>query len=126
VALYGALPACIAMMGISGVGVAMAAGEACCVAYFAVVTASVFREFGGTLSARSGWLAAGQVLVSLVCLCGVLVIDAPSVAFVSLAAAAHAFLLVLQLRRLPATALARLAAFLSPGWRRTHAGIPRA
>lgn len=125
-ALYGSLPACIAAMGISGVGVAMAAGEACCVAYFAVVTAKVFRELGGVLSPRSGWLATGQVLVSLACLVAVLVMNGPAVACVALAAAAHALLLLLQLRRLPASLLSRLVSSVSPSWRRSHAGVPRA
>jgi hypothetical protein len=125
-ALYGALPGCIAAMGLSGVGVAMAAGEACCVAYFAVVTAGVFREIGGELSPRSGWLAAGQVIVSLACLGAVLVMNGPPVACVGLAVAAHAVLLVLQLRRLPGSVFAGLAAAASAGRLCSHAGVPRA
>jgi O-antigen/teichoic acid export membrane protein len=125
-ALYGSLPACIAAMGISGVGVAMAAGESCCVAYFAVVTAKVFRELGGAIPSRSSLLATAQVLVSLACLVAVLVMKGPAFVCVALAAAAHAVLLVLQLRRLPASLLSRLVSSVSPSWRRSHAGVPRA
>jgi hypothetical protein len=96
------------------------------VAYFAVVTAKVFRELGGAMSSRGGWLATGQVLVSLACLGAVLVMNGPAVACVALAVAAHAVLLVLQVRRLPASLLARLVSSVSPAWGRSQAGVPRA
>jgi hypothetical protein len=104
--LYGSLPLAIAHLGLAGVGVSMVAAEACAAAYFIGAMRQAFQDYGVTFRPQGPILAVGQALVAITCLGAVLGTPASPVACVGAALVAHAMLLGLQIRTLPADLLA--------------------
>jgi hypothetical protein len=100
IVLYGSLPLLITRLGLVGVSVSMVVAEICTATYFIGVTRQAFQEYGKVFSPQGPILAAGQALVAIACLGGVLATTASPLLCVGTALAAHTMLLGLQIRTL--------------------------
>jgi hypothetical protein len=78
----------------------MVVAEICTATYFIGVTRQAFQEYGKVFSPQGPILAAGQALVAIACLGGVLATTASPLLCVGTALAAHTMLLGLQIRTL--------------------------
>lgn len=126
VVLYGSLPLAITRLGLAGVSVSMAAAEACAAAYLAGVMRQAFREYGQAFQPQGPSLAAAQALVAVACLGGVLATPVSPLLCVGAALAAHAVLLGLQIRLLPAELITRAIRHTTLSLRGVRGGASRA
>jgi hypothetical protein len=124
--VYGSLPFAIAWLGLTGVSVSIVAAEGCTAAYLTAVMRQAFRDYGRAFQPQGPLLAAAQAIVAVACLGGVLATPASPSVFVGAALAAHAMLLMLQIRTVPAELISRAVRHMTLGLRESCGGAGRA
>jgi hypothetical protein len=126
VVLYGSLPLAIARLGLAGVSVSMVAAEACTAAYLTGVMRQAFQDYGKAFPPQGPILAAGQALVAIACLGGVLATTASPLLCVGTALAAHTMMLGLQIRTLRIDLISKVVRHVMLGLRGARGGAGRA